>query len=104
MEVEVPAIAIGLGFTVITCVVVFVPFTFETVSVTEYVPGPLKQTTPGFCCNELDGVPFGKVHVHAVGEFVLASVNVMQFPSQIVVADAEMIGTGPLQGVTITVT
>ena len=86
--VDVPATATGIGLIVITCVIVFVPFTFETVSVTVYVPAGEKQTAPGFCCSEEDGTPFGNVHVQLVGPFVLASVNVIQVPSQTVVADA----------------
>ena len=85
--VDVPATATGDGLTVIVVVVELLPFALEAVSVTVYVPGPLKQTCPGFCNDDVGGVPFGKVQVQAVGELVLASVNKIQLPSQILVAE-----------------
>jgi hypothetical protein len=101
---DVPAVAAGEGFTVITVVVVLLPFEFDTTRVTVSVPAPLKQTVPGFCCVEDGGVPPWNVHDQAVGEPVLASEKLMQFPSQTEVDEELITGFGAAQLFTVTVT
>lgn len=60
-------VTVGDGFIVITCVVELVPFAFEEVSVTVYVPAVAQEIPEGFCAVDVDGVAFGKVQFHAVG-------------------------------------
>lgn len=80
------AVTVGVGRTVMVCVVVPVPFAFVAVCVTVYVPAVFHTTLATFCVVAFAGVPLGNVHVHVVGLFVELSVKLTGVPRHTEVA------------------
>lgn len=88
------AVTVGEGFTVMTCVLLLLPFPLVAVSVTVYVPAAAQVTPVTFCVAADPGVPEGNVQDQEVGPPVELSVKFTACPMQIFVALAVNAATG----------